>query len=220
VTVTFKVTVTFLEINNNAVIICSSPPKIKSDFSLATTIRAKENKMSEKNEKSIGQAIDEIVNALQSIDPKMRTTAVRAACEIVEVELAPLQKQVQTERPFDQSQSVEKTENTPQTAKTHIDIRKLKEQKQPSNAQEMACLVAYYLQEVVNPDERKTEINSADLDKYFKQADFPLPKKMVQVLVDAKASGYLDSTGRGVYKLNPVGYNLAAHGLPRKSSVK
>lgn len=175
--------------------------------------------MSEKNEKSIGQAIDEIVNALQSIPPKMRSTAVKAACEIVEVEFTPLQ-QSQTGKTIEPLQGLEKDENTLQNPKTNIDIRSLKEQKQPSNALEMACLVAYYLQELASSDERKSEITSSDLDKYFKQAVYPLPKKMAQVLVDAKASGYLDSTGRGIYKLNPVGYNLAAHGLPRKSSLK
>jgi hypothetical protein len=29
------------------------------------------------------------------------------------------------------------------------------------------------------------------------------------ILVNAKNAGYLDSTGAGGYRLNPVGYNLA-----------
>ena len=61
------------------------------------------------------------------------------------------------------------------------------------------------------------DINKKDLEKYFKQAGFPLPKAVGQTLVDAKSAGYMDaSSTRGRYKLNPVGHNLIAHSLPRK----
>ena len=34
-------------------------------------------------------------------------------------------------------------------------------------------------------------------------------------LVDTKNAGYLDNgSARGLYRLNPVGYNLVAHSLP------
>jgi hypothetical protein len=82
----------------------------------------------------------------------------------------------------------------------------------------MACLVAYYLQELAQPNERKDTITTADIDKYFKQASFKLPKVIPQVLPNAKSSGYFDSAGSGSYKLNAVGYNLAVHTLPRKKS--
>jgi hypothetical protein len=176
--------------------------------------------MSEKPEKTIGQAIDEIVNALSSVDPKLRITVVRAACEALEIDLAigvlePSPSQFQPGEVFPAENLARARPNSDVT-----DIRTLKEQKQPSNTQEMACLVAYYLQELAPPDERKTEIGTGDLDQYFNEADFNLPKKMPQVLVDAKGSGYFRSTGRGKYKLTPVGYNLAARGLPRKSAGK
>ena len=79
----------------------------------------------------------------------------------------------------------------------------------------MACVVAYYLQAVAPITERKQEISTPDLEKYFKQAGYPLPKKLGQVLIDAKAAGYFDATDRGAYKLNAVGYNLVVHSLPR-----
>ena len=79
----------------------------------------------------------------------------------------------------------------------------------------MAALVAYYLSEVAEEPERKESINTSDLEKYFKQAGFRLPKRMPQVLPNAAAAGYLDSAGSGYYKLNPVGYNLVVHALPR-----
>ncbi len=80
----------------------------------------------------------------------------------------------------------------------------------------MACLVAYYLQELAPKNDRKQKISVQDLEKYFKQAPFKLPKRLDQLLVNAKASGYFESAERGEYKLNAVGYNLVVHGLPAK----
>jgi hypothetical protein len=54
--------------------------------------------------------------------------------------------------------------------------------------------------------------------KYFKIARFPLPRAPQQALPNAVAAGYLENVSRGEYRLNPVGYNLVVHGLPRSSS--
>ena len=94
-------------------------------------------------------------------------------------------------------------------------IRDLKEEKQPAASNQMAALVAYYLSEIAPENERKGEINASDLERYFKQARFKLPKAISQALPNAAAAGYFDSTGNGLYRLNPVGYNLVVHGLPR-----
>src|SRR5688500_17388337 len=58
-------------------------------------------------------------------------------------------------------------------------IRDLKEEKRPESANQMAALVAYYLSEVVD-DDHKEAINTADLEKYFKQSGFKLPKSLPQ----------------------------------------
>jgi hypothetical protein len=97
-------------------------------------------------------------------------------------------------------------------------IRDLKEEKQPESSNQMAALVAYYLSEVLAGDVRKEAINTADLEKYFKQAGFKLPKNLSMTLTNATAAGYFDSVGSGLYRLNPVGYNLIVHGLPRPHS--
>lgn len=97
------------------------------------------------------------------------------------------------------------------------DIRTLKEKKQPKSAVEMAVLVSYYVSDVAKPSERKNTIGTADITKYFKQADYPLPSQPRVILHRAKNAGYLDSADRAQYKLNPVGHNLVAHGLPRAS---
>ena len=96
-----------------------------------------------------------------------------------------------------------------------VDIRTLKEEKQPSSAREMAVLVAYYLAEAAPSNERKNEINADDVRQYFKQAGFRLPSAPEMTLVHTRNAGYLDSgTQRGMYRLNPVGYNLVVHSLP------
>jgi hypothetical protein len=97
-----------------------------------------------------------------------------------------------------------------------MDIRSFRELKAPSNAQEMAAVLAFYLAETVPEDERREIINPADIEKYFKQAGFPLPARSRNALFNAKAAGYLEeATTRGEYKLSPVGYNLVKHRLPR-----
>lgn len=98
-----------------------------------------------------------------------------------------------------------------------LDIRSLKEQKKPSTANEMAAIVAFYLAEFAPDEDKKTSIETSDIEKYFKQASFPLPKVISQTLQNAMKSGFFDSTGGGRYRLNPVGYNLVVHGLPSKS---
>jgi hypothetical protein len=94
------------------------------------------------------------------------------------------------------------------------DLRSLKQEKDPKSAVEMAAIVAYYLAELAPPSERKDTVSTSDLEKYFKQAGYPLPKALRLTLANAASSGYFDAVARGQYKLNPVGYNLVVHGLP------
>lgn len=101
------------------------------------------------------------------------------------------------------------------TSPRQMSIKDLKEEKQPESSNQMAALVAYYLAEVAPENERRNTITTQDIEKYFKQARFALPKKIPMTLPNAGAAGYLDAIGNGQYKLNPVGYNLVAHGLPR-----
>ena len=99
-------------------------------------------------------------------------------------------------------------------------IRDLKEEKQPESSNQMAALVAYYLSEVAGDGERKGAINAADIEKYFKQAAYKLPKSVNQTLPNAAAAGYFEGEGGGMYRLNAVGYNLVVHGLPRSQFGK
>ena len=98
------------------------------------------------------------------------------------------------------------------------DIRSLTAEKQPRSANEMVALIAYYLSEVAPDNTRTSTINVETIRKYFKMAAFPMPRVPKNALTNASAAGYLENVARGEYRLNPVGYNLVVHGLPRSSA--
>ena len=100
--------------------------------------------------------------------------------------------------------------------RTEVHIQDLVHEKKPRNAIEMATLVAYYLSHVAPQPDRKNTITTKDIETYFKIGDFKLPTKPKFTLPNTKAAGYLDAVGDGAYKLNPVGYNLVVHSMPKK----
>jgi hypothetical protein len=159
--------------------------------------------------KTLGQAIDAIIEALQDLDAPTRGSAIRAACDHLAVNLP---SSIEPRR--DQS-SADALPERQEGGCVPIDIRSLKELKQPTSGSEMAALVAYYLQEVIEQSQRKKEVDFGDMELLFKQAGYPLPKATGQILFNAKAAGYFDAVGGGKFKLNPVGYNLVVHNLPR-----
>src|SRR5690349_4925821 len=121
---------------------------------------------------TLGQAIDKIIEALEPLEPSARQTAINAACSHLEIEIFPVERQGPTDP---QNPPPNPNSNPPAGGKV-IDIRTLKEQKNPKSASQMACVVAYYLQELAPQAERKNTVTAADLTKYFKQANFKLPK--------------------------------------------
>ena len=174
------------------------------------------------NKISLGQAIDQMINALEGLDQNARLTAISAVCAQLNIG-APFGAQPHVQV----STSPPTTEPTKEATMSHqsqlqqkkkVDIRSLKEEKNPDSAKQMACLVAYYLQDLAPEGERRDAISTHDLKKYFKEAGFKLPTKLEQVLLNAKSSGYFESAARGKYKLNAVGYNLVVHGLPAKKA--
>ena len=154
--------------------------------------------------------------ALNGLEGTSQLIAVKAACEHLNI---PLGKEIKIpEQPTPTATALSSDAPLPQkpfAPKKVVDIRTFKEEKQPGNAIEMACIVAYYLEHYAPGGEKKDTITNKDTENYFKQAKFRLPKVPTQVLPDAKSAGYFDSPGRGKYKLNPVGHNLVAHSLPK-----
>jgi hypothetical protein len=173
--------------------------------------------MGNEKTKSLGNAIDDLIEALKDLDENSRIVAIKAVLEHLKIPLftnsAPNVDNVK----YDTTANPATNSIEPVKPKL-IDILTLKEAKNPSTASEMACIVAYYLQHNAPEGEKRGDITKDDIEKYFIQAKFPLPKVPLQVLVDTKNAGYLDSAGRGKYKLNPVGHNLVAHKLPREKS--
>jgi hypothetical protein len=96
---------------------------------------------------------------------------------------------------------------------THI--KDLKTEKKPRSANEMAALVAYFLANVAPQEQRKPNVNTKDIETYFKIAEFPLPEQIKMTLPNAKNAGYFDAVGDGEYRLNAVGHNLVVHSMPR-----
>jgi hypothetical protein len=104
----------------------------------------------------------------------------------------------------------------PPKGKGISDIRSLVAEKRPKTANEMATIVAYYLKELA--PQRKDKITVDDLEKYFKQGAYPLPKVARFTLTNAKEAGLLEAVGRGEYQLTSVGHNLVAHKMPTDAS--
>lgn len=166
---------------------------------------------------TIGQAIDQIINALSQLDEKTREIAVNVACTQLGIDLVIKSDLTKGEVPYNGNLNKPEAGHPQKDAALIKDIRMLKEEKNPQNARQMACIVAYYLRDVVKGDERKDTISTADLTMYFKQANYPLPEQIKNVLPKSKIAGYFEEAGRGKYKLNAVGYNLVVHSLPEKS---
>lgn len=182
---------------------------------------------------TIGKAIDQVLEAMSSLDKREQQTVFATVCSFLQLDTAihpartasPQSEShaAQTVEPLvDDNVKVDKSKAATHASHHHqsgLDIRTLKDQKKPDSARQMACLVAYYLQEHAPEGERKQVVTTADLDRYFKQAGYKLPAKLAQVLLDAKSAGYFEGAARGEYKLTRVGYNLVTHSMPKSSTA-
>lgn len=192
---------------------------------------------------TIGQAIDQTMSALASLEKREQQIVIATVCSLLDIASsvarpgsAPAHAPAAhtpaadvpapqphaagaTPKPAEQKSGHHATERVEPDGDRGVDIRTLRSQKQPASAQQMACVVAYYLQEHAPKDERTKEVSTADLERLFKQAGFKLPARMEQVLVNAKSAGYFESIERGTYRLTRVGYNLVTHSLPKATAT-
>lgn len=172
--------------------------------------------MAESYDKEI-DAIGTLLKALGPLEPKVRKTVldyVAGRLEIARPELG--------EPPADTPPDSSPLGDPPEMADsdTHEPhISELVQKKQPRSAIEMAVLVAYYLSHKAPKGVRKQRISTEDLTMYFKIAEFKLPKSPQYTLPNTRNAGYLDSAGTGEYKLNPVGYNLVVHSMPKTTKA-
>ncbi|MFA7254861.1 MAG: hypothetical protein WC133_02015 [Candidatus Omnitrophota bacterium] len=164
---------------------------------------------------TLGAAIDLIVSVLKGLDQNAQFTALKASCEYLGIPALGNFKKSETLREMSSGESP-LFEVTPEPK--IVDIKTLRNQKNPKTVLEMAAIVAFYLAELSPKEDRKTDVTVQDLVKFFKQAGFPLPKRPDAIFGNAKNAGYFEPTSWGRFRLTPVGYNLAAHNLPRSSN--
>lgn len=156
------------------------------------------------------QAMQAVIEALEPLDGDARDRVIGYAFGRLDIPTggrSPAQDRPSAPVRVEPSQAAER--------QNVVDVRSLCEEKQPKSANEMAALVGYYLAELAPPAERKAEITKDDIATMFKQAKYPLPKRVDMTLPNATSAGYFESIGGGQYRLNPVGHNLVAHTLPR-----
>lgn len=169
---------------------------------------------------TIGQAIDQILAALAALEKREQQTVLATVVAFLDLDARGAPQHAQ----FAGSASAAPVaHHSPEPARVSssraVDIRALKEQKQPDSARQMACIVAYYLMEHAAEGEKKETVNTADIERLFKQANFKLPTKLEQLLIDCKKSGYVEPVTRGEYRLTRVGYNLVTHSMPKSAKA-
>jgi hypothetical protein len=171
-------------------------------------------------------AMGAVIQALSGLDQDERSRvldyiAKRFGISIgVPTDVAPVAKTAPFPRQTDSASGAAPTADAPVSRAR--DIRELKEEKDPKNDSQMAVLVAYYLKTMAPSEERKESLTAADIENYFTQADYPLPagkNGATDTLKNAKRAGYMESAGRGLYRLNRVGFNLAAYNMPVEATA-
>lgn len=174
----------------------------------------------ERKKLSFGQALDTIVETLRAFDEGQQQTLITTVCDLLRLQ-PKMATKVDAAIPVltaIATAPVDGGTKRGRGADEATDIRTLKEQKQPKSAAQMAAVVAYYLKEIAPGAERRDTIKTEDVETYFKQARFELPKKLEQLLADSKRAGYFEQVSRGEYRLTRVGHNLVAHRLPASES--
>jgi hypothetical protein len=94
-----------------------------------------------------------------------------------------------------------------------VDARSFFSAKAPSTQSEAIAVAAFYLSELAPDEMRSGTIDYKRAREVFRQARYPLPKRIDQVLVNTQKAGYLTRVKSGEYKLSPVGFNLVEHTL-------
>jgi hypothetical protein len=160
------------------------------------------------------EAIGTLLKALGPLEPKARQSVLDYVIRRLDIPLPSTQVGA---IPSKTSLPPSETPLIPRDLTEQVHIKDLVGEKKPSSAIEMATLIAYYLSHKAPQKDRKQTINTKDLEMYFKIGGFKLPTKPQFTLTNTKKAGYLESVGDGEYKLNPVGYNLVVHSMPKTS---
>jgi len=166
-------------------------------------------------------AIRSIANTLKPFEPDARRRVLQYATQhlgIVDVPTGKVPAAPTT--PAGSGEGIEGLQAGSGDKDKIVDIRRFKEEKNPKSDVQMAAVVAYYLAKLAPEELRQDSIMADDIEKYFDQGGYRLPRNSSMTLVNAKNAGYLDPAGHGKYKINPVGHNLVVHNLPKSDASK
>lgn len=94
-----------------------------------------------------------------------------------------------------------------------IGALKFFQDRSPTNNREATAVAVFYLAEKAPEKDRSPTITKDVLRDVFRQAQWKLPKRMDQTLVDTMSAGYLNRVETGVYELSNTGHNLVVHTL-------
>jgi hypothetical protein len=166
-------------------------------------------------------AIGKLLAVLKPLDSDTRINVLQFVFKALNINLSGITAASLTAAPAQAIHTPAPHDHTPPppapTVSTPTDIRTLREIKNPTSANQMVAVMAYYLENVAPQGERRDFITADDIKPYFNQANFPLPTgRTSMTLVNTKNAGYLDALNGGKYRLNPVGHNLVVHKLGRE----
>jgi len=165
------------------------------------------------------EAIETVISALGPLEPKARDSVIEYVLKRLDIKTP----ESFSNTPPGSGQTPPATPPSPPVppgAGSELHIKTFKEEKKPISDVEMVTLVGYYLAYLLPESERKEKFGVKDVDTYLKIAEYKLPAQIRFTLSNAKNAGYLEHVGNGEYRLNPVGYNLIAHSLPKSGQQR
>jgi hypothetical protein len=99
-------------------------------------------------------------------------------------------------------------------------IKTFVEEKRPKSDNQFAAVVAYYYKFEANAAESADSISAETLQNATRLASRHRIVDPGKTLRNAAAQGYLDSAGRGEFRINSVGENLVAMTLPGAAEAR
>lgn len=173
----------------------------------------------------MSEPVDQEVEAIKAVLTALAPLSERARASVLEyamrrLGIPPIPSSALPTTPIAESDQPPVQVGASGTGSGAVHIKEFKEEKGPRSANEMAAVVAYYLENLAPHTDRKGTVNQKVIKTHFKIADFPLPRQVRMTLPNAKNAGYFDLVGDGEYRLNAVGHNLVAHSLPRGAGQK
>lgn len=153
-----------------------------------------------------------IVETLNGLDKTSQALAMRFASETLGLQAASMTPAAVTaaSTPVSQSSRPGETHST--------DVKQFTAAKAPKSDQQFAAVVAYFYRFEAPEADRKDTINAEVLQEATRLVGRNRLTKPYFTLNNAKNAGYLDTAGKGDFRINSVGENLVAMALPGNGS--